>query len=120
MSEREVGPMTLTEFLLARIAEDEAAAREPRWLAFEHGVDSYGQEVFAKRVLAECESKRRIVRVHGPRDGECDVCNRGWWDEDDDGTERYASMPEAYPCLTLRALALPYADHPDYRDEWKP
>lgn len=24
------------------------------------------------------------------------------------------------PCPTLRLLALPYAGHPDYRDEWKP
>jgi hypothetical protein len=25
-----------------------------------------------------------------------------------------------YPCLTLRLLALPYADHADYRQEWRP
>ena len=24
------------------------------------------------------------------------------------------------PCATLRLLALPYADHPDYREEWRP
>lgn len=24
------------------------------------------------------------------------------------------------PCPTLRMLALPYADHPDYRQEWRP
>jgi hypothetical protein len=26
----------------------------------------------------------------------------------------------SYPCDTLKLLALPYADHPDYRDEWRP
>ncbi|MEU5023581.1 DUF6221 family protein [Streptomyces milbemycinicus] len=24
------------------------------------------------------------------------------------------------PITALRLLALPYADHPDYRDEWRP
>jgi hypothetical protein len=34
---------------------------------------------------------------------------------------RCASHAEGeYPCRTLRALAAVYADHPDYRDEWKP
>lgn len=23
-------------------------------------------------------------------------------------------------CVTMRLLALPYADHPDYRDKWRP
>jgi hypothetical protein len=23
-----------------------------------------------------------------------------------------------YPCRTLRALALPFVDHPDFRQEW--
>jgi hypothetical protein len=27
---------------------------------------------------------------------------------------------QGWPCQTLRLLALPYADHPDYRPEWKP
>ena len=42
------------------------------------------------RALAECEAKRRIVEVHGHR------C----------------------PCATLRALAQPYRDHPDFDPEW--
>jgi hypothetical protein len=25
-----------------------------------------------------------------------------------------------WPCLTLRLLALPYADRPGYREEWRP
>jgi hypothetical protein len=27
---------------------------------------------------------------------------------------------EPYPCPTVRLLALPYADRPGYRDEWRP
>jgi hypothetical protein len=28
--------------------------------------------------------------------------------------------PVEWPCDTVLALALPYADHPDYREEWRP
>jgi hypothetical protein len=89
--------MTLTEFLLARIAEDERAANAD-WSNL--GYDP-------ARVLAECEAKRRILDLH--RSGEvCDPCS-GWL-----GTDPAADCP------TLRLLALPYADHPDYRAaEWK-
>jgi hypothetical protein len=47
------------------------------------------------RVLAECEAKRRIVEMH-------------------------AYQEEHFTPDELRALALPYADHPDYREEWRP
>lgn len=78
--------MILTEFLLARIAEDEDG---PFFNAWHVG-----------RVLAECEAKRRIVdRTQGP------VAHAG------QDIERRA---------VLSLLAAPYADHPDYRREWKP
>lgn len=106
--------MTLTEFLLARIAEDEAvaeAAREHEYLSAARDAsalrwvrDSLGYgTVFANsgRVLAECQAKRRIVEMVGGgvnvhRPGDCQDCD------------------------LLRALALPFADHPDYREEGKP
>ena len=98
--------MTLTEFLLARIAEDEAAARgsladvanrrtlgiPPEWLT---GV--------AERVLAECEAKRRIV---GLRDGWLDA--RGF-------SPDYWSAPVDH---IVALLALPYAGHPEYDPQW--
>lgn len=60
------------------------------------------------RVLAEVEVKRRIVDEHGPNEyGLCDVCVLN-----DDARRA--------PCPTLRLLTLPYADHPDYRGEWRP
>ena len=118
----------LTEFVLARIAEDEAAARdaledgrgtpEPEpWLAVGWPRSEHpGPVVFVgpERFLAECEAKRRTVNRHRPEEfmdapGEffCLRCqpsgNRGMW-----------------PCPDLRDLASVYAEHPDYREEWKP
>jgi hypothetical protein len=49
------------------------------------------------RVLREVEAKRQMLAFHDrahPHDGD--------------------------PCTTQRLLVLPYADHPDYRPEWKP
>ena len=124
--------MTLTEFLLARIAEDEAAARdagERRGLPYESPLyvvdDNYRHDqvgIYPERVLAECEAKRRIVGIHeldpievyswGTTGGGCGLC--------DHSCETGGDTWGHDPCETLKALALPYADHPDYRQEWKP
>jgi hypothetical protein len=118
----------LTDFLLARIAEDEANVaailrQDPNWEADGDGVfdrpdrriayvrGDYAATHIAHwdpaRVLAECEAKRRVVELHrtdatDPEVIVCAVCLYG------------------PPCETLRLLALPYADHPDYRPEWRP
>ena len=85
----------LTEFLLARIAEDEVVAREGgRW---DGGMELAWRDVGGiedvlvigtDRLLAECEAKRQLIDLTIPH--------------------------------VLRILALPYADHPDYRQEWRP
>lgn len=139
----ETSTLTLTDFLLARIAEDEAVARGAstlaNWRYDPTKVNSVDREesVFAgppgamaitiastgpaddpqsmrdaahiarhdpARVLAECEAKRRIVEslidmepVEDERKGQ--VVTLRW---------------------VCHSLALPYADHPDYREEWKP
>lgn len=65
------------------------------------------------RVLAEVDAKRRIIEQHTVTEASefegktdtityCPICRN-------DGE-----------CPTLRLLALPYADHPDYRAEWRP
>ena len=84
---------TLTDFLLARIAEDaEWALREPRCECSVH------EPGCAPRILDECEAKRRIVdKVYDVR-----------------------GVAGIHLDEVLRLLALPYADHPDYRDEWRP
>ena len=99
--------LTLTDFLLARIAEDEANLDTALWY---HDLDgkrikprdpSEPVEITKARIfrreLAECEAKQRIVE---------EAKAFGLWE---------GSMGEA----ALQALAAVYADHPDYRDEWR-
>lgn len=103
---------TLTDFLLARIADDEAdvcamaGLNRDGSMDFESHTDGYAvsgrMERVAARVLAECEAKRRIVEVHA-HDYKWSVEHAG----------ELAKM-------TIELLALPYADHEDYREEWKP
>jgi hypothetical protein len=106
---------TLTEFLLARIAEDEKAARHSgadamtgyRW---KHYPKTAYDELQAatldrcRRVLDECEAKRRIVEelcyVGGPGEPE-------WVPYDLDSQS------------ILQLLAAPYANHPDFDEDWR-
>jgi hypothetical protein len=125
---------TLTDFLLARIKEDEAAARAAGVGAWEAGERCVWRESpiatldivtdgaagdggvetpeiadhIARhdpaRVLAECEAKRRIVEYG----------HRAALETED----RFAIYGLAIADV-LRALAQPYADHPDWREEWR-
>lgn len=102
--------MELVNFLRARLDADERVARAA---SAESWADEYGEfrsrggDNFAHvlrhdpaRVLAEVEAKRRIV----------DLC--------DTETPETGGLPLAI--RTLRLLALPYADHPDYDEAWRP
>jgi hypothetical protein len=131
--------MELVEWLRARLDEDEQVAREAspgewrpdaapdgRWYIDPgHDTDDVGQaarradaEHIARhdpaRVLREVEAKRRILDLHADtrpyvyRDDGTRACG-----ECGDGTVEM-------PCLTVRLLALPFADAPGYRDEWRP
>lgn len=66
------------------------------------------------RTLREVEAKRGLLDLHhmveDPKEMQ-DYCA-----ECDLGRDKYPY----YPCTTLRILALPYADHPDYLEEWRP
>jgi hypothetical protein len=128
--------MTLTEFLAARLDEDQAAAEalkverwvlDNEWVFGETSADviaslnndqlstATGEHIARHdpaRVLAEVDAKRRILELHA--DGhECPTFDReiggepvtGYYGDD---------------CPTLRRLALPHADHPDYDPEWQP
>jgi len=102
--------MTLNEFLLARIAEDEAVARDALAAEIYTVEHEHMERWHPARVLAECEAKRGIVEL----------------------AMSWAQTAEAHPEFrdagaisielgyVLRRLAQPYADHPDYREEWKP
>jgi hypothetical protein len=130
----------LADFLLARITEDESTARGStagpwRWFPGRAGLPAFLESTGAKathwvegqsfeaptvvlgtnqgsmlrvrgrdaehiaawhptRVLAECRAKRQLVEAVGADDATRD--------------------------LVLRSLAVIYADHPDYREEWRP
>ena len=124
--------MTLTEFLLARIAEDEGKIHGD-W-SDGRGLHIITEEMF-DRMLAECEAKRRIMteafEVAATIDGEWGCCHDaddirrgyreptpGWGDEAEPLPEGCAG-PEVAGKF-LQALAAVYAGHEDYRQEWKP
>lgn len=108
--------LTLTDFILARIAEDEATAqaasvRRTTWAtaadtaASVAGADSGLFILFTppEKVLAECEAKRQIVEHHHHDGDRCLICN---WES------------ASGRCPTIRHLAAVYAGHPDYHTEW--
>ena len=104
---------TLTDFLLARIAEDEENAGR--------FVDILPEDTMTplfRRILAECEAKRRIVEEHGPE--EVASLERGSFGKAFVVCRRCQTMAGQVvaPCHTLRHLAAVYADHPDYQTEW--
>jgi hypothetical protein len=68
--------------------------------------------VSPRRVLAECEAKRRIVELAQGSVTEIAWTAIGCSETTDPGD---TEAPEKI----LRALALPYAEHPDYREGWK-
>ena len=156
--------MTLTEFLLARIAEDEELARtamgdgDGRWASWsrswddgqrrdlavdgvriatlETSIDEHVCRHEPARVLAECEAKRKIVAFHEswptlvqtPAKFERDDVNLDnytyrmsqeiAWLTTREYVARFGIDPPTAPMLA--ALALPYADHEDYNEEWRP
>lgn len=108
--------MTLTEFLLARIEEEERAARSEQadamtgfyWKGYpKKAYEELQSRTLATsgRVIAECEVKRRIVATMQT------AMDHAW------------QNGEAQPVIefianrTLVALATVYADHPD-RPHW--
>lgn len=107
--------MTITEFLLARIAEDEAHVG--RCLAdLRVARDDISPSSPYARTLAECAAKRALVKFHQPmpvQDAKYDPNCKGCWEASGmDGAP-------TYPCPSLRMIAAVYAAHPDYNPEWR-
>jgi hypothetical protein len=137
--------MTLTEFLLERIAEDEAPTFELTPYPCEPGccapagwvgsrcvlcedAPTFGGTVKAitevaaehaeqvhrrTHVLAECETKRRIVKEAS---GWAALCSPDDWPE---GGMEGAPLSDAGRWI-LWQFALPFSDHPDYDEAWRP
>lgn len=113
--------MTLTEFLLARIATDEAMLGQ--LTNDEVDRDLVGGALFAwapdpmpivlnrARLLAECAAKRRIIALHRPGH-ECSQY-------DHNGDIDWCSYVHEFEnCSTLRLLAEPYRWYPGFDASW--
>lgn len=107
----------ITEFLLARIAEDEERASHAKWAmqgewftTADDKIDEYVQGLPPARVLAECEAKRRIVENY--RNLEPHAVS------DDATTEIVWHAQGLYEAML--DLAQVHADHPDFSEEWRP
>lgn len=115
--------MTITEFLEARIAEDEAEARiaagcpshDPDGQGYVttvmemEGSRKYGViAVDPARVLAECAAKRAIVGTYSAVAANRNVEGSVQWHE------------ERALLTSVRALAAVYKDHTDYLQDWQP
>lgn len=119
----------LATWLMEQIAEDELAAQalleQPAFAEFrmdhrpiQHAIREDPDPTGAVRFrLAECDAKRRIVDLHTPegRYRDCPTCT-----ERDYRAYRYDDDEQLWWCDTLKVLALPYADRPGYREEWRP
>jgi hypothetical protein len=129
------GMSDLVEFLTARLDEDEQVARDAAVDAggtWKPGAGVWGDldEVFPvvydegrptpdqaahiarhdpARVLADVAAKRQLV-----------VALAGYVPADMHFLDDVTASRAHVALLGLTHLALPYADHPDYREEWKP
>lgn len=103
--------MTLTEFLLARIAEDEElltyGSGKPLRIHVDPGGNGDSSFPFAERWRAVCEAHRRIVE-------KCQYAASPEFESDYDLAPRYDLADD-----TLRALAAIYADRDGWREEWR-
>lgn len=140
----------IEEFLTARFDEDDLTARDPVEHLIDggdHGMDFSAMPEWARhhvlhwtpdRVIREVEAKRQILALHPhttQREEHTETEFRHsygpHWEK------RLKHLDEFYcerchiedgviegdggrPCETLRLLALPYVDHPDFCEEWRP
>lgn len=133
--------MTLTEFLLARLAEDEAAALaanlrpgDPDWQAFAVGTGAPRRFTvrsrYCHRVVARTQDIPSVdgwatpptEDPTGVLDGAAVAAHVARWDPARVLAEctAWRIAVGAGDDAVLRALAAVYSDHPDYRPEWSP
>ena len=112
----------LVTWLRAQLDEDERAARavedlrKPYYFDF---IDDAARpfverELDPERVLRQVKRDQHIIDEHtcGCPDPDCRDCGAC--------SGPHHADPAPAPCTTLRLLAMPYADRPGYRDEWRP
>lgn len=96
--------MDCADFIRARLAEDEAAARDKRYV----WPTDFEVTLNPARVLREVAATRRIMGRHlNLRPGShCDWCLDTGWGE--------------WPCPDVRDIAAAWSAHPDYDPAWEP
>ena len=99
----------LVDFVHARLDDDEAAAYD---IARNDPA----------RALADVEAKRELLATD-----DTPFCTSGCWRPDqtpkDPDSGWTVVIPHHYDCTAYyiaQVLALPYAGHPDYQEEWRP
>lgn len=104
----------LAEFLLARVGEDEAVARAARGSGVHDDrpvVKEWIGLANPERMLVWSDARRRIVALHRTATSATAAA---------DSAAMCGGCGHPEPCPTLRLMALPFADHPDYREDWRP
>jgi len=134
--------MTPTEFLTARLDEEEVVARAAltperwwvdgpasqtgMWWVYDTGAKFESREIATHvarhdpaRVLADIAAKRAIVALHAP------VEDHNWKSGESHGylwcgmCGSLDDSPEPYPCRTSLALLQPFADREDFDPAWR-
>lgn len=101
---------TLADFLLARYAEDEQNIRENA----ADGEYYPNPESVERLLLTECEAKRRVVGIAAAGLSQPGRVGKTKSGKVATPLERWNDL-----ALILAALALPYREHPDFREEWR-
>jgi len=143
IAEREAVALAARNCLLDRWWVDGPAAESGKWWVYATG-EKFTRQAVADhialndptRVLADCEAKRKIIAFHESwptlvqmpakiEHDDSDLDNYTYrmsqeiaWLTTREYVARFGIDPPTAPMLA--ALALPYADHPDYLPEWKP
>lgn len=76
------------------------------------------------RARNQVAANRRILDIHQPTSptfGDCvTCCGEETYDEDSDGDAYRYRETVPFPCPTMRAALLAYADRPGYQEAWRP
>ena len=123
----------LVVFLKARLDDDERVAKGAErtstadWIQavlrspFDFRTNDHIARHDPARVLREVEAKRRILARHKPGDPSTNAWAAPWCEGCGyEGSLSYPRTEHIDECPELRDLAIAYADHPDYREEWRP
>lgn len=74
----------------------------------------YVERFDPERVMAEVAAKRRRLARHVPTEDPLHGTLCSWC------SVPQVSVYQAWPCADIRDDVAVYADHPDYREEWRP